>query len=100
MAQNISRTRLGRIPAMHKRLEQAHAAFRRRAWQEARRLLRLAAESSALDADELEMLATSAYLTGRDDEYLDALERAYRAHVDGAQVRKAVRCAFWLSLHL
>ena len=86
---------------MHKRrLEQAHAAFRRRAWHEALRLLRLAAESSALDADELEMLATSAYLTGRDDEYLDALERAYRAHVDAAQMRKAVRCAFWLSLHL
>jgi len=85
---------------MHKRLEQARAAFRRRAWQEAFRLLRLADESSALEADGLEMLATSAYLTGRDDEYLDALGRAHRGHLDAAQPRKAVRCAFWLSLHL
>jgi len=32
-----------------------------------------------LDADDLERLATAAYMLGREDEYLDALERAHHA---------------------
>lgn len=40
----------------------------------------------------------ASYMTGRDDDYLRALERAHDAHLStGAGVR-AVRCAFWLGL--
>jgi DNA-binding NarL/FixJ family response regulator len=46
------------------------------------------------------MLATCAYLTGRDDEYLDALERAHRGYAEEGKNRNAVRCAFWLGLRL
>lgn len=54
----------------------------------------------ALSGEELESLATSAYLLGKDDEYLNALERAHRAHADAGENRRAVRCAFWLGLRL
>jgi ATP/maltotriose-dependent transcriptional regulator MalT len=53
-----------------------------------------------LAAEDLELLAMSAYLIARDDEYLGTLERAYNAYLDeGASVR-AARCAFWLGLRL
>ncbi len=42
----------------------------------------------------------SAYLTGRDEEYLTALERAHQAWLDGSERRRASRCAFWLGLRL
>ena len=40
----------------------------------------------------------AAYLTGRDDAYASALERAYRAH--RASPLRAARSAFWLGIHL
>ena len=54
----------------------------------------------ALGADDLELLATSAYMLGRDDEYVRALERAHHAHLDAGEPLRAVRCAFWLGLSL
>jgi DNA-binding CsgD family transcriptional regulator len=50
------------------------------------------------DAEELERLATAAYMVGREDEYLDALERAHHAHLEAGATPRAVRCAFWLSM--
>ena len=52
------------------------------------------------DPEQLEQLATAAYMLGREDEYLDALERAYHAHVEGGRTEGAIRCAFWLTLTL
>ena len=51
-----------------------------------------------LDAEDLERLATAAYMLGREDEYLDALERAHHAHLEAGAAPRAVRCAFWLSM--
>ena len=51
-----------------------------------------------LDAEDLERLATAAYMLGRDDEYLDALERAHHAYLEAGDRARAVRCAFWLSM--
>jgi hypothetical protein len=45
---------------------------------------------------DLELLARSAYMLGRDDDYVDALERAYRAYLDAGDATRAVRCAFWI----
>jgi len=42
----------------------------------------------------------SAYLTGRDDDYLGALERAHHAHVEAGSEASAARSAFWLGLRL
>ena len=38
----------------------------------------------------------SAYMLGRDDDYVDGLERAHRAHLDAGDALRAVRCAFWI----
>ena len=42
----------------------------------------------------------AAYLIGRDEDYRSALERTHQAHVDAGERVRAVRCAFWLGLHL
>jgi hypothetical protein len=50
--------------------------------------------------DELERLATVAYMAGREGEYLDLLGRAYRAHLDRGEPIAALRCAFWVGVNL
>ena len=64
-------------------------------WGDAYRSL---TRAEPLDADDLERLATAAYMLGREDEYLDALERAHHAHLEAGAALRAVRCAFWLSM--
>ena len=56
-----------------------------------------AADAEApLAPDDLELLARSAYLLGRDDDYLGGLERAQQAYLDTGNTRAAARCAFWI----
>jgi hypothetical protein len=75
------------------------AAHRRRAWRDACRLLERADQAQPLAVEDLERLAVSSYLVGRDDDYAGALDRAYRAHLDAGHAASAARCAFWLGLH-
>ena len=56
--------------------------------------------AAALGAADLELLATSAYMLGRDDEYVAGLERAHHAHLDAGDAMRAVRCAFWMGINL
>ena len=81
-------------------LAQARQHHARRAWALAFAAFRAADCASALDADDLERYATAAYLVGRDDDYLDALERAHHAHLNQGRRLQGVRCAFWLGLRL
>jgi len=53
-----------------------------------------------LPADELERLATAAYMLGRDGDYVSGLERAHQAHLERGAGLRAARCAFWLGLAL
>ncbi len=39
-------------------------------------------------------------MTGRENEYLEVLGRAYRAHLDGGDDRAALRSAFWVGVNL
>src|SRR5512143_1813416 len=72
--------------------------YRLKAWAEAYASLTRADGLSPLGAEDLELLAVSAYLVGRDGQYLDALDRAYRAHLAAARSTRAARCAFWIGL--
>jgi hypothetical protein len=74
--------------------------YANRAWPEAHRALSVAEQRGALEGADLELLATAAYLLGREDEYLKALERAHLAHLQAGDVLRSVRCAFWLGLRL
>ncbi len=84
----------------HAYLERGRAQYERRAWAEAYRLLSLAERSATLTGEDLERLAAAAYLTGRDNDYLGALDRAHRAHAKAGAVLRAARCAFWVGLRL
>jgi tetratricopeptide (TPR) repeat protein len=76
------------------------AAFERGEWSEAYGLLSTADQASGLDPSQLQVLAEAAYLLGRDDETIDALERAHRVLVDEGEAGSAATCAFWLGLTL
>ena len=75
-------------------------ASARRAWPEAFESLSRADDAAPLEAEELELLATSAYMVGRDDEHIRALERAHHAHLDVGHHPQAVRCAYWIGHNL
>jgi DNA-binding CsgD family transcriptional regulator len=75
-------------------------AFARRVWPDAFESLSRADQATALEAEELELLATSAYMLGRDDEHIRALERAHHAHLDAGDTPRAVHCAYWIGHNL
>jgi DNA-binding CsgD family transcriptional regulator len=79
-------------------LERGRECYGRRAWADAHRWLALADQAAPLGGDDLELLAMAAYLIGRDDDYLRALDRAHQAYLDAGEGLRAVRCAFWLGL--
>ena len=53
-------------------------------------------ETEPLAAADLWLLAWSAHLTGRDDDFARTMGRAYRAHLDAGEPLSAARCAGWL----
>jgi DNA-binding CsgD family transcriptional regulator len=81
-------------------LERGRASYERRAWRDAYESLSRADRARALGAEDLELLATSAYLLGFDDEYLSAVERAHHAYTERGENARAVRCAFWVGVQL
>ncbi len=46
------------------------------------------------------MFATSAYLIGRNDDGIGALDRAYHVYLDAGEPVSAARCAIWLGFGL
>ena len=80
-------------------LERGRALYAGRAWTDAYESLSRA-DKAGLGAEDLVLLATSAFMLGRDDDYLGALERAHHAYLDAGDVPHAVRCAFWIGMTL
>jgi DNA-binding CsgD family transcriptional regulator len=83
---------------MPDKLKQGRESYRRRAWGDAYQSLSLADRATPLGIEDLELLATSAYLTGRDLDFHRFLDRAHHAHLDAGDRVRAARCAFWLGL--
>jgi DNA-binding CsgD family transcriptional regulator len=81
-------------------LERGRESYGRRAWQDAYEALRQADRATPLAADDLELLATSAYMLNRDDDFVGALERAHHLYLDAGDAARAVRCAFWVGVNL
>jgi DNA-binding CsgD family transcriptional regulator len=82
------------------RLERGRAAYARRGWLDAYESLSCADQAAPLRAEDLELLATSASMLGRDADYLSLLERAHHGFLDAGEALRAVRCAFWIGTHL
>ncbi len=81
-------------------LEHGRALYENRAWKAAYEALVRADEAKPLDAQDLERLATAAFMLGRDDDYLALHERAHHAYLADDDLPNAVRCAFWVGLNL
>jgi DNA-binding NarL/FixJ family response regulator len=77
-------------------LERGRNAYTSRAWSDAYEALVAADRDAELSAQDLELLARSAYMLGLDEEYVAGLERAHAAHLAAREVPPAVRCAFWI----
>ncbi len=77
-------------------LIQGRESYARRSWQSAFEELSSAHGSAALDAQDLELLARSAYMLGRDDEYVRGLDAAHRGYLARDENPPAARCAFWI----
>jgi DNA-binding CsgD family transcriptional regulator len=79
-------------------LLRARVAYDRRDWLAAYGGLSEAGVD--MTADDFSRLATAAFLVGRRNDCVQALQRAYQMHLDGGDVLAAVRAAFWLALVL
>jgi len=81
-------------------LERGREAYAGRRWTEAHDSLTRSDRQASLAPDDLELLATAAYMLGRDDEHQGALERAHHGHLERGERLQAVQSAFWLGVHL
>ena len=81
-------------------LREGRDAFERRAWARAYARLSAADEIAPLGLDDLERLAVSAYLIGRDEASAGAWARGHNECLRLNDVPRAVRCGFWLVLDL
>jgi DNA-binding CsgD family transcriptional regulator len=85
---------------MLNRLQYGRECYACRRWQEAYQTLLGVDDTSPLAAEDLERLATSAYLVGRDLEFQRLLERLHRIYLESNEIERAARCIFWLALGL
>jgi DNA-binding CsgD family transcriptional regulator len=78
-------------------LPRAREAVRRQAWSLALAEFTEADRQASLDPGDLELLSVAAHLTGKDAESGEALARAHQGYLGRGEIRRAARCAGWLS---
>ena len=88
------------LPGVGNQLERGRECYARRAWKEAHSLLSGADTAAPLAVEDLDLLATAAYMLGRHDEHAAISERIHRQYLDAGALLPAARAAFWLGMHL
>ena len=81
-------------------LERGRQSYEGWAWLDAYESLSRADETAPLGTEDLELLATAAYMLGRDDVWMRGLERAHLLYVDAADTQRGARCAISLGITL
>src|SRR5215204_4198796 len=81
-------------------LARGRAAFARETWADACRDLAAADTEAALAPDDLDRLATAAFLMGEDAASHDARARAHAGHLERGDPVAAARSAYWLGFSL
>jgi DNA-binding CsgD family transcriptional regulator len=81
-------------------IERGREACARRAWQDAFDALSRAERTSALGAEDVELLATACFMVAREDDAVGYLERAHRLYLERKEQSRAIRCAIWTCLVL
>src|SRR5213076_2516502 len=77
-------------------IDTGRAAFAAGTWESAYCSLSAADRTCQLEPGDRELLARSAYLLGKDDEYVAGLEQAHNEYLSAGDLARAVRCAFWI----
>ena len=80
-------------------LERGRASYAARAWGESYDALARADAETPLAPPDLELLATAAYMLGRDDEWMAVLERAHGRYARAGDRRRASYCAGWIGVN-
>ena len=81
-------------------LECARADYEERSWLGAYEAFARVDEQAPLEAEDLELYATTARMLGRDDDALAALERAHHRYLERGETRRAAYCAGWIGMSL
>jgi DNA-binding NarL/FixJ family response regulator len=81
-------------------VERGRQAYSTFAWREAYESLARADQAAPLAGEDLELLATSVFMLGREDEWMQILERACQSYSDAGDLLPAARCAFWIGTQL
>lgn len=84
--------------AVADREEQARGSFAHRMWGDAFERLWAAHCEGQLDVEDLERLAVSAYMVGRDGACEEAWIAAHHAWLRRGEAERAAGCAFWQAL--
>jgi ATP/maltotriose-dependent transcriptional regulator MalT len=79
-------------------IQRARACFEQQAWREARELFVAADQDAPLQPDDVDRLATCAYLLGDVSDAADLLSRAHQAFQQRGDLELAARCAFRLGI--
>jgi ATP/maltotriose-dependent transcriptional regulator MalT len=80
-------------------LQRGREAYGKRAWLEAYELLVRADVEGPLAGPDLELLATAAYMLGRDEESMRGLGRAHDRYLETGETQRAARAAGWVGMH-
>ncbi len=80
--------------------DRGRAAYLRRAWGDAFTAFAAADKHEPLPPDDLDLLARSAYLIGKEDDGNDLSARVYRDWIEHEEPAQAARCATWLAMLL
>src|SRR5436190_9718401 len=90
----------GAAADMDTALERGRESFARRAWGAAFAELSAADADGPLGPEDLQLLATSAQLIGKDDETEHSTTRAHHEFLRRGDRPAAARAAFWLGMNL
>lgn len=81
-------------------LDRGRAAYQEHRWSEAIAEFGRAERETTIAPEDLERLATAAFLVGQAEDGVDALTRAHEAFLGVGDVAGATRCAAWLGMQL
>jgi DNA-binding CsgD family transcriptional regulator len=81
-------------------LERGREAYARSSWAAAYDALAAAEGAVPLDAADLVLLSTAAYMLGREDEWMRLLGDACGRFAESGDACRAARCAFWVGMQL
>jgi DNA-binding CsgD family transcriptional regulator len=86
--------------AAGEQLQRGRALWTHGAWGAAHDALVAAGRDAALEPEDLRLLGIAAYMLGREEEYVAALDRVHEQQLRAGATEQAALTAFWIGMHL